>query len=428
MNDKKRIILIISGGIAAYKSLDLVRHLTRHNCQIDCVMTKGAQAFIQPLSFASLSGNPVRMNLFDLDDESHMNHIALSRAADLIVVAPASANLMARMAQGLADDLATTLLLASTAPIMLAPAMNWRMWEHPATQRNIALLKEDGVVIINPDKGEMACGENGVGRLAQTELIAQKALNLIARAQGTSQTPISLSAVGQKRNEAQKALQGKTILITAGSTREAIDPVRYIGNHSSGKQGYALADILQKKGAKVILISARADLPPPANIIYHKVESASDMLKACLDQLDGAQKIDMALCVAAVCDWRVKPSLKKLKKTKNALPDFAWEQNPDILFAISTHPLRPDLVIGFAAETENLLKNARAKRKSKQCDWVIANDVSQNVFGSDDNQAIIIKPQDEIHLPLMTKTALAETIAQHIIHHVTPSSQNIMSA
>ena len=409
-----RIILIIGGGIAAYKSLDLVRHLMRAGMVVDCVMTQGAEKFVTPLSFASLSGNRVRSRLFDDADESEMDHISLSRQADLVLVAPATAHLLARMALGLADDLATTLLLATDTKIMAAPAMNWRMWTNAATKRNIAQLKKDGVHIIEPDIGEMACGEYGPGRLSEPEMIAQKAIALID--QNTKET--ALRDMPLDAHLDVSSLRGKTALITSGPTSEAIDPVRYIANHSSGKQGHAIAAALRDLGARVILVSGKVDLAAPQGVILHQVESARDMMAACEMALQSEQKIDIAVCVAAVCDWRIKNNDQKIKKQDGQPPQFSWVQNPDILSSITHHERRPDLVIGFAAETENLLIHARQKMAAKKCDWIIANDVSKNVFGGETNKAFFVNGESEEAWPLMDKKNLAQKLAQRIAAHL----------
>ncbi len=401
-----RIVLIVGGGIAAYKSLDVVRHLMRAGFSVDCVLTSSAEKFVAPLSFASLSGNRVRTRLFDDVDESEMDHISLSRGADLMLVVPATAHLLARMAHGLADDLATTLLLATDTKIMAAPAMNWRMWTHEAMKRNIAQLKKDGVHILEPDIGEMACGEYGPGRLAAPEVIAQKAIALIDQ---------RTDEAGQ---DTPARLQGRTILITSGPTREAIDPVRYIANHSSGKQGHAIAEALRDLGAQVILVSGKVDIAPPQGIVLRQVETAREMMAACDNALDCEPKIDIAICVAAVCDWRIDPCAQKIKKQDGAPPQFSWVQNPDILFSIADHQRRPDLVIGFAAETENLLDNARQKLKAKKCDWIIANDISQDVFGSEMNQAFLISSEREEAWPRMDKKDLAQRLARLVADHV----------
>lgn len=403
---KGRIVLIISGGVAAYKSLDLVRHLSRQQFAVDCVMTKAATEFIQPLSFAALSGNKVRSGLFEENDEAEMDHIALSRSADLLLVAPATANLIAKMAQGIADDLATTLLLATDTPIMLAPAMNWRMWAGSATKRNVAQLKQDGIHFIEPDMGEMACGEYGVGKLPDIESISRKALALI------DETIIASNASFEP-----KPLSDKKILITAGATREAIDPVRYISNNSSGKQGFAIAEHLAQLGAEVFLVKAKAEIAPPLNTNNITAETAQEMKTAC-DNILNHHKIDIAICVAAVCDWRVQPTPQKIKKENGKIPQLNFQPSLDILASISAaNKSRPNLVIGFAAETENLLKNAKTKMARKQCDWIIANDVSQNVFGTDFNAAVLIGKNKKIHWQRMSKSELAKNLALEIISH-----------
>lgn len=408
---KGRIVLIIGGGIAAYKSLDLTRHLMRAGFEVDCVMTQSATQFIQPLSFASLSGNQVRYHLFDGDSEAEMDHIALSRSADLLLVVPATANLIAKMTAGIADDLATTLLLATDKPIMCAPAMNWRMWAHQATKRNVAQLKQDGIHFIEPDVGEMACGEVGAGRLPDPALIADRAITLIDKA-----LPSGHAARG--------SLAGKKFLLTSGATREALDPVRYISNHSSGKQGAALAQSLVRRGAEVFFVEGTTTQPTPSGVHHIKIETAEQMKKACDDVL-AHHKIDGALCVAAVCDWSIKPKTQKIKKTAGEPPHFDWRENPDILAGIAAHKNRARLVIGFAAETENLLENAQKKLKSKQCDWIIANDVSKNVFGTDFNQAFIIDGKGTKPLPQMTKIQLAEKIVNEIETYFSVSSSVI---
>lgn len=403
---KGRIVLIIGGGIAAYKSLDLVRHLSRHQFEVDCVMTKSATEFINPLSFASLSGNKVRSSLFEKNDEAEMDHIALSRSADLLLVAPATANLIAKMAQGIADDLATTLLLATNTPIMLAPAMNWRMWSHSATKRNVAQLKQDGVHFIEPDIGEMACGEYGAGRLPDIEYVSQKALNLIDK-----------NITASSSSDKPKPLSNKKILITAGATREAIDPVRYISNHSSGKQGFAIAQHLADLGGEVFLVKAQADIAPPLNTKNINTTTAKEMKTEC-DNILNNHKIDIAICVAAVCDWGIQAATQKIKKEPGKILQFNFQPNPDILAGISqAHKNRPNLVIGFAAETENLLENAKNKMLRKQCDWIIANDVSQNIFGTDFNQAVLIGKNKEIHWQRMSKNELAKNLTLEIIDH-----------
>lgn len=369
-----RILLIISGSIAAYKSLELIRILRKQNIAVSVILTKGGAEFITPLAVSSLTGEHTYTDLFSLKDEVEMGHIRLSREADLIVVAPASAELMAKMVQGHSDDLASATLLAANKPIMLAPAMNHAMWSNPATRRNVAQLKKDGIHFIEPVEGEMACGEYGVGRMAEVEDILKSILSL----------------------KSEGPLAGKKALVTAGPTHEAIDPVRFIGNHSSGKQGYAIAGALAKAGADVTLISGPTALPSPLNVKRIDVTSAEEMLKATLTSLP----VDIAVFSAAVSDWRAKkPASQKLKKrTSKSTPELTLEETPDILATVGTHSKRPLLVIGFAAETENLLKNAEEKRRQKNTDWLLANDVSGGkVFGQTDTELVFIstgKPEN----------------------------------
>ncbi|OYU14406.1 MAG: bifunctional phosphopantothenoylcysteine decarboxylase/phosphopantothenate synthase [Alphaproteobacteria bacterium PA4] len=355
----KTILLIIGGGIAAFKALELVRELRRAGARVLPVLTENGARFVTPLSLSALAGEKVRTSLWDLEDEAAMGHIQLSRAADLIVVCPATADLMARAATGQADDLATTLLLATDTPVLMVPAMNVRMWLHAATQRNIATLRGDGIMVMTPDDGVMACGEFGPGRLPEVPAI----MAAIAAALGP------------------KPLAGKTALVTAGPTHEAIDPVRFIGNHSSGKQGFAIAAALAAAGARVTLVAGPVALPTPVGVTRVDVVSARDMLAASL----AALPVDIAVMVAAVADWRAEAAPGKLKKGADGPPALALIENPDILATVGHHAQRPRLVIGFAAETGDLIAHAGAKRVKKGADWIIANDVSNGVFGSDDN-------------------------------------------
>lgn len=359
----KSILLIIGGGIAAYKTLDLIRRLKERGIEVHPVLTKAGEEFVTPLSLATLSGNQTHTELFDLKDETEIGHIQLSRQADLIVVAPATADLMAKLANGLANDLASTLLLATDKKVLLAPAMNVRMWEHPATMRNLETLQKDGHLFVGPNNGDMACGETGMGRMAEVDEIIATITKAIAPKAGP--------------------LTGQSILITAGPTHEPIDPVRYIANRSSGKQGYALAKAARELGASVTLISGPTNLPEPEGVTFVAVETARDMRDAVLAHLP----VNIAICAAAVADWRVRDAAgQKMKKSKNALPELSLTENPDILASLSKKgPERPDLVIGFAAETENIIEHARTKHTKKGCDWIIANDVSAkgNVFGND---------------------------------------------
>ncbi len=370
MTDKKSILLIIGGGIAAYKCLELIRRLKEQDITVTPVLTKAGAEFVTPLSLATLAETQVHTDLFDLKNETEIGHIQLSRQADLVVVAPATADLMAKMANGLANDLASTLLLATDKDVLIAPAMNVRMWEHPATQRNIETLKQDGVKFVGPEIGDMACGETGPGRL--------------------SQVPEIVTAIQAAIHIKKGPLSGKSILITAGPTHEPIDPVRYIANRSSGKQGYALAEVASALGADVTLISGPTKLPVPSGVRFIEVETAREMRDATLANLP----VDIAICAAAVADWRVKKSAgQKMKKTKDGLPQLELAENPDILASLSElKDNRPALVIGFAAETETVIEHAKKKLKKKGCDWIVANDVSAkgNVFGNDETSIHII--------------------------------------
>ena len=404
MASEKSILLIIGGGIAAYKCLDLMRRLNERGISVTPVLTKAGAQFVTPLSVASLSGNPVYSDLFDLKDETEIGHIQLSRQADLVVVAPATADLMAKMATGLANDLASTLLLATDKPVLIAPAMNVRMWQHPATIRNIKTLKEDGVSFIGPNEGSMACSEWGEGRMAEVSEI--------------------ITAIEAKLHPSEKGpLSGKSVLITAGPTHEPIDPVRYIANRSSGKQGYALAIAASNLGADVTLVSGPANLPAPNNVKLIKVETAREMSDAVLAHLPA----DIAICAAAVADWRVKKSAgQKLKKNKAGLPTLEFTENPDILANLGKLPTtgkktpkRPALLIGFAAETENVIKHAQQKLQRKKCDWIIANDVSPkgNVFGNDETTIHIISSENVETLNKMSKTEAAMAVLTRAAKH-----------
>ncbi len=418
MNDKKQILLIVSGGIAAYKSLELVRILRRHDIAVRAVMTKSAAEFVTPLSLGVMTEDHVYGDMFNLKDEREIGHIQLSRQADLIVICPATANIMAKMNAGISDDLATTILLATDKPVLAVPAMNVRMWNHAATQRNINQLREDGVMVMTPDSGAMACGEFGPGRLPEPPEIVQqicKQLDVEFDAnlcQG--QSPTTQSNV-QETIANNQALAGKHILITAGPTREAIDPVRYIANRSSGKQGFAIADAAAKMGATVTLIAGPVSLPTPTGVERIDVESALQMHSA----VDDALPADCAIMVAAVADWRAANNAEqKIKKDGDAIAPLQLIENPDILAELSNHAQRPKLLIGFAAETENVLDHARAKLSRKGCDWIIANDVSttngQGVMGGDHNDVHIITADGEENIEHATKESVAQTIMERI--------------
>ena len=401
----KRILLIVAGGIAAYKALETARQLQQLGAHVTGVMTDGAKQFITPLSLAALTGEKCYDSLFSLTDEAEMGHIRLARSADLVLVVPATANFMARANAGIADDLATTILLATTAKVAMAPAMNPAMWAHAATKHNFASLRQRGVHMIGPVSGDTACGEEGEGRMCEPADIAAAAMQLI--------TPQNIP---NAKDHAKSPLAGKRIIVTSGPTIEPIDKVRFITNRSSGKQGHAIAASLASRGADVILISGPVNEPAPDQVTMVQVTTANEMLAAC----KAALPADIAICAAAVADWRVQSvSDQKLKKPED--PDagmmLALCQNPDILAHISSAPNRPKLVIGFAAETENLLQNATKKRQRKGCDWIIANQVGGDadpVFGSALNQAMLISANGVDEWPQMQKTDLAETLADHI--------------
>ena len=392
----KTILLIIGGGIAAYKSLELIRRLQDQGASVTPVLTRAGEEFVTPLSVSALAGTAVHRDLFDLTSEAEMGHIQLSRSADLVVVAPATADLMAKMAQGLANDLASTLLLATDTPVLLAPAMNVRMWEHPATQRNIQTLRGDGLRFVGPNEGGMACGEYGPGRLAEPEeIVAAVAAELEAQATAG-------------------ALAGRRILVTSGPTHEPIDPVRYIANRSSGAQGTALARALRDQGAEVVFITGPAEVRPPEGVEVVAVQSALEMEAA----VQAALPVDVGVFVAAVADWRVaSASDRKLKKSKDGLPVLEFAENPDILKTVSRMETgRPPLVVGFAAETNDVVENATAKRLRKGCDWIVANDVSPatGIMGGQENAVILISDQGAEEWPRMGKAEVATRLASRI--------------
>lgn len=389
----KSVLLIIGGGIAAYKSLELVRRLRERGVRVRAILTRAGGEFVTALSVSSLTGEKTWQDLFSLTYEAEMGHIQLSRAADLLVVAPATADLMAKLAQGLASDLASTALLATDKPILLAPAMNVRMWNHAATRRNLARLTADGVISIGPNEGEMACGEFGPGRMAEPEEIVEAIETLLAR---------------------KATLAGRRALVTAGSTREPLDAVRYLANHSSGKQGYAIAMALAEAGADTTLVSGPVDLAPPPNVTLLKVETACEMLDACESVLPA----DVAVFAAAVADWRPESRADgKLKKLDgDAAPLIRLVRNPDILATISRSKKRPALVIGFAAETESVVANGEEKRLRKGCDWILANDVSaeSGIMGGDSNRVHLISAVGVEDWPLMDKKEVGRRLAQRI--------------
>ncbi len=390
----KNILLIIGGGIAAYKVLELIRLMGKNGAKVVPVMTRAAEEFVTPLSVSALAGTPVRSALFNLEDEAEMGHIQLTRAADLVVVAPATADLMAKMAHGLANDMASTLLIARNKPVLLAPAMNVAMWENAATRRNVSSLRADGCTFIGPDKGEMACGEFGLGRMAEPAAI--------------------LDAI--TAHFADGPLKGKRVLVTSGPTHEPIDPVRYIANRSSGLQGSEIARALVAQGAEVVFVTGPAEAARPEGAEVIEVETALQMAAA----VDAAGAMDAAIFAAAVADWRVaQASGSKLKKAAGkALPELELVENPDILARVSQRTKgRPDLVIGFAAETDDVVENATAKRKRKGCDWIMANDVggARPVMGGPDNQVVLIRESGSEKWPWMSKKEVAEALAAKIV-------------
>lgn len=393
----KKVLLVIAGGISAYKSLELIRRLRDRGVMVRCVLTKSGAEFVTPLAVSALSENKVYQELFSLTDESEMGHIRLSRDNDLVVIAPLTADLMAKMAHGLANDLASTLLLATDKPVLAAPAMNGQMWQHPANQRNFSQLKMDGIHFVGPNPGDMACGETGVGRMAEV--------------------PEILAAIEAILNPAAQPLTGKKFIVTSGPTREAIDPVRYISNHSSGKQGHAIAEALAGAGAEVVLVSGPVAIADPVAVKVIKVESAQEMLAMVHEQLPA----DGVVCAAAVADWRVDTIANhKTKKAKTGEPPaLKLVENPDILATISQMKEgRPKLVVGFAAETEELEPHAQAKLARKKCDWILANDVSpdQAIFGGDQNQVLWMNAKGEKeHWPRMDKAAVADHLVKKII-------------
>lgn len=388
----KRILLIIGGGIAAYKSLELIRRLQDQGAHVTPVLTSAGEKFVTPLSVAALAGTAVHRDLFDLTSEAEMGHIQLSRSADLVVVAPATADLMAKMAQGLANDLASTLLLATDTPVLVAPAMNVRMWEHAATQRNVATLRADGVGFVGPNEGSMACGEYGLGRLAEVDEI--------------------VAAIRAKLGEGP--LLGKRILVTSGPTHEPIDPVRYIANRSSGAQGAAMARALRDLGAEVVFITGPAVVRPPEGVQVVTVETARQMSEA----VEAALPVVAGVFAAAVSDWRViNASDRKLKKSKDGLPVMEFAENPDILKRVSQMVGgRPSLVVGFAAETNDVIENATAKRQRKGCDWIVANDVSPatGIMGGDENAVVLISADGAEAWPRMSKDDVAQQLAERM--------------
>jgi len=398
----ERVLLIVGGGIAAYKALELIRRLRKADVAVRAILTRAGAQFVTPLSLSALSEDKVYQDLWSLTDEAEMGHIELSRSADLIAVVPATADLMAKAAAGLADDLASTTLLATDKPVLMAPTMNVRMWTHPATQRNLATLKRDGVTFVGPDEGAMACGEFGFGRMAEPDAIFAAIL----------------AALG---HGAAKPLDGRRALVTAGPTLEPLDPVRVLTNRSSGRQGYAIAAALAELGAHVTLVSGPTALAAPAGVERIEIETAREMLDAC----QSALPLDVAVLTAAVADWRPEAvSAQKQKKTAGAAPDpIRLVENPDILATLSSPgPRRPTLVIGFAAETEQVEAYATAKLARKRCDWIVANDVTApGVMGGEENEVTVIDRTGVERWTRATKTEVATRLAQRIANTLTPA-------
>ena len=397
--DGRRILLIVGGGIAAYKCLELIRRGRERGLLFRCVLTAAGAQFVTPLSLASLAGEKVYERLFSLTDEAEMGHIRLSREADLVVVAPATADLMAKMAAGLADDLATTLLLASDKPVLVAPAMNPQMWAHAATRRNLARLVADGVHVVGPNPGDMACGETGSGRMAEPHEI--------------------LAAIEAMLAPAERPLAGLRAVVTSGPTREPLDPVRYLSNHSSGRQGHAIAQALAEAGAAVTLVSGPVQEPDPAGVTVVRVETAVQMLAAA----QAALPADIAVCAAAVADWRPAqvPERKLKKRAGEPPPALALVENPDILRTLAQGQPRPRLLVGFAAETGDLEAKAKAKLARKGCDWLVANDVSPGtgVFGGATNRVLLLTGDGPAEAwPELDKLALARRLAARIAGHL----------
>ena len=385
----RRILLIVGGGIAAYKACELVRGIRKAGGSVRCVLTEGGAQFVTPMTLAALSEQPVHSSLWDLKDEAEMGHIQLSREADLVVVCPATADLLAKMAAGLADDLASTLLLATDKPVLACPAMNVRMWLHPATRRNVERLRGDGINIMEPDDGDMACGEYGPGRLPEPDRI----LAAISTALGSSDK-----------------LAGRHIIVTAGPTHEPIDPVRVLANRSSGKQGFAIASALADLGAKVTLIAGPVSLATPAGVHRVDVETAAEMR----DALNASLPAESVIMVAAVADWRAEPSDRKIKKQPGAQASLRLLENPDLLAELGSSPQRPRLLIGFAAETEDVVHNAQAKLDRKRADWIVANDVSGDVMGGERNKVHLVTAAGTESWEAMPKADVARLLAHRI--------------
>lgn len=402
----KRILLIVGGGIAAYKACELIRLLRKEGMGVRCVLTDGGAQFVTPMTLAALSENPVHTSLWDLKDEAEMGHIQLSREADLVVVCPATADLIAKMAGGISDSLATTLLLATDKPVLAVPAMNVRMWTHAATVRNVAQLREDKVIVLEPDEGPMACGEYGPGRLPEPPAIVEAIRTHFGTLDPLDGQPDFARAPG-------RPLAGRHALVTAGPTHEPIDPVRYIANRSSGKQGFAIAGALAALGARVTLVAGPVGLITPPGVDRIDVQTAREMAAA----VEAALPADVAVMVAAVADWHAAPSTQKIKKMPGGgAPQLSLTENPDILAGLAGSSQRPRLLIGFAAETDDVIANATAKRVRKGCDWIVANDVSGDVMGGEANTVNIVTAEGIESWEKLSKGAVAARLAEKIAH------------
>lgn len=415
--ETKRILLIVSGGIAAYKALELVRLLKRQGIAVRAVMTQSATEFVTPLSMGVMTEDQVYGDMFDLKEEREIGHIQLSRQADLIVICPATANILAKMAAGIADDLATTILLATDKPVLAVPAMNVRMWQHSATQRNLAQLRADGVTIMEPDSGAMACGEFGPGRLPEPPAIAERICAMLGHSFDSALTagraPTTLEAQPDFADITHRPLFGKRVLVTAGPTHEAIDPVRYIANRSSGRQGFAIAAAAAEMGAEVTLVAGPVHLVTPPGVIRIDVETALEMQS----EVEKALPSDVAIMVAAVADWRATEAPdQKIKKDGKGIPPLTLTENPDILASLAHHKNRPGLLIGFAAETEKIVEHAQAKLAKKGCDWIVANDVSGDVMGGANNAFHIVTKDGVESWPDSPKDVIARKLMERVAH------------
>jgi phosphopantothenoylcysteine decarboxylase / phosphopantothenate---cysteine ligase len=415
--ETKRILLIVSGGIAAYKALELVRLLKRQGIAVRAVMTQSATEFVTPLSMGVMTEDQVYGDMFDLKEEREIGHIQLSRQADLIVICPATANILAKMAAGIADDLATTILLATDKPVFAVPAMNVRMWQHSATQRNLAQLRADGVTIMEPDSGAMACGEFGPGRLPEPPAIAERICVMLGHSFDSALTagraPTTLEAQPDFADITHRPLFGKRVLVTAGPTHEAIDPVRYIANRSSGRQGFAIAAAAAEMGAEVTLVAGPVHLVTPPGVIRIDVETALEMQS----EVEKALPSDVAIMVAAVADWRATEAPdQKIKKDGKGIPPLTLTENPDILASLAHHKNRPGLLIGFAAETEKIVEHAQAKLAKKGCDWIVANDVSGDVMGGANNAFHIVTKDGVESWPDSPKDVIARKLMERVAH------------